>query len=184
MSSLAAILIVKKFEENVANLRMLFPIVLAFVATTSIAQVEMRLAYMTERPATIPAVFPNDQLFKFMTSNAYIGASELKQASLSQRDGRLGVTVRITEAARRKFNRLAAANLKTLAKQDDEGELVGIALLFDGRVQSLIHSTHRLPSAVVVLDMGDVTDALSDHRTRAHSLAQRINESSAGRKPL
>lgn len=104
----------------------------------------MRLAYMTERPNTVRAVFPNDQLFRFMNASAYISASELKEASVSQRDGRPGVTIRITESARRKLNRLAAANLKTLARQDDEGELVGIALLLDGRVQSLIHITHRL----------------------------------------
>ena len=163
---------------------MLFLVVLAFVATTAVAQVEMRLAYMTQRPETIPAVFPNDQLFRFMTASAYIGASELKKASVSQRDGRLGVTVRITDSARRKFNRLAAANLKTLARQDEEGELVGIALLLDGRVQSLIHSTHRLTSSVVVLDMGDVNGAVSDHRSRAQTLAQRINDSVDRRLPF
>ena len=60
----AKTLIAEIIEENVANLRMLFPIMLAMVATTAFAQVEMRLAYMTERPNTIPAVFPNNPLFR------------------------------------------------------------------------------------------------------------------------
>lgn len=165
-----------------ANLRTLFLLALAMTATTAFAQVEMRLAYMTERPNTIPTVFPNDQLFKFMTASAYIDASELKKASVSQNNERIGVTVRITDSARKKFNRLAAANVKTLARPDGEGELVGLALLVDDHVHSLIHSVHRLPSAEVVLDTGDVSVAVPDRLHRARFLAQRINASAAGQK--
>ncbi len=170
-------------KENVANFRMLFPLALVMAATTAFAQVEIRLAYMTERPGTIPAVFPNDQLYTFMTASAHISASELKTASVSQNDERIGVAVRITESARRKFNRLAAANIKTLARADEGGEVVCLALLVDGQVHSLVQGIHRLPSTEVQLDMGDDRLAVSARLHRARSLAQRINASTARQKP-
>ncbi len=100
-------------------LPVLVAIVLGAMATSCSAQVEFRLAYKSGRPGALPAVFPNDQRYQFMAATPYLAASELGAASVSRFERRAVVLLSITEAGRKQFNRLAAANVKALAGPDD-----------------------------------------------------------------
>lgn len=159
------------------KLRVVISIVLAIFAPSAFAQLEMRLAYTTEKPDTIPTIFPNDPFFKFMASTPFVSSSELRRATVSQHDGSVGQNVRITNSARKKFNRLAAANTKSLARQDGHGEFVGIAILVDGRVRSVIQGVHHLPIPDIALGLFDDRLPLAERLQEARALALRINNS-------
>ncbi len=149
-------------------------IALSVTTTTALAQVEFRLAYMTERAGALPAAFPNDQRYRFIAQTPYVASAELKAASVSRVERRPVVLLRMTETARKKLNRLTDANVKALAGPDDV-ELTGLAMLVSGQVHSVLETVHRLPSAEMIVVTGDDRHPFSVQLDDARALVKRMN---------
>lgn len=142
------------------------------------AQVEFRLAYMDERPNSVAAQFPNDRLFKFMAASPYVAASELRHALVVHDGERIAVLVTITESARRKFNRIVAANQRSL-RRPAGGERLGLAVLVGGQIHSVLQGVHLLTAREMQLDAGDDQLPNAERLQSAQDLAQRINDGAA-----
>jgi hypothetical protein len=151
-------------------------VVLALFAGSVPGQVEFRLAYMREQPNALPAAFPNDHLFKYMSAAPFIGPADLKKAAASLQQGRGMVSIEITESARKKFNGLVAANVRA-QERDVFEDHVGLAVLVDGRVRSVIQGVfHELPSREFWWSPADDRLPARAQLQEAQALAKRINE--------
>lgn len=149
-------------------------IALSATTTTALAQVEFRLAYITEKAGALPAAFPNDQRYRFIAQTPYVASVELKAASVSGFERRPVVLLLITETARKKLNRLTEANVKALAGPNDV-ELTGLAMLVDGQIHSVLETVHRLPSAEMLVVTGDDRLPVSVQLDNARALVKRVN---------
>ena len=156
------------------NCRTVLVIALLAMTTPALAQVEFRLAYTAEAAGALPAAFPNDQRYRFMAETPYVGSSEVKAASVSMFEGRAVVLLRMTEGARKKVNRLTAANLNALAGPDDAA-LTGLAMMVEGQVHSVLETVHRLHSSEMLVVTGDDRLPVSVQLDNARALVKRMN---------
>ena len=118
------------------------------------AQLELHLAYMSERPGSKPAHFPNDHLFKFMSVVPYISADALQAAKIVKSPDGVAVEVSISTESRRRFNSLAASNVKAQERNDFAAH-TGLAVVLNGRPEMVIQGVFQtLPKNALWLNLG------------------------------
>ncbi len=110
--------------------------------STATAQVQFHLAYMRHTDGAVPATFSNDTSFKFMSAEPLIRADELTKAKAFLSQGQATVEIGISNAARKKFNQLAAQNIRTQEKGLFE-EHIGLAVVVDGKPTQVIQGVFQ-----------------------------------------
>jgi hypothetical protein len=154
-------------------LRTLILASLCWLSSSAQAQVAFHLAYHADHPGAIPASFPNDRLFRYISVEPYIPSSDLRSAIVMKTEHGYAIEITISTAAREKLNALAEDNAKALKDRDFNAQF-GIGLVVDGKPRRVIQGVHRLESDVLWLSLDyNVSDA--ETLKEADLWAERIN---------
>lgn len=101
------------------------------------AQVEFRLAFMIEQWMTVPAAFPNDASYKFISTEPLVGPADFHKARAFL-DGKMAVVeIQLSERAAQRISELGASNMKN-QQQGSFEKHVGLGVVIDGTVKQVI----------------------------------------------
>jgi hypothetical protein len=98
---------------------------------------------MRQLPESIPVVFPNDPLFKFVSGRVFFSPEEIETARASLIDGRGWVEIQISPAAAKRFNELVRSNCENQESGLFENH-VGLGVLVEGQAHQVIQGIFRL----------------------------------------
>jgi hypothetical protein len=109
------------------------------------AQAEIHLAYYTEQPDTIRAVFPSGhQALQWISVVPIVANDELIAASVgSAKNGDAFLRIQVTEPARARIDQIARANIRTLNSHASD-DIADLAITVDGKVLDVISAVHPL----------------------------------------
>jgi hypothetical protein len=92
--------------------RFLVGVLCVTAASGASAEVAFHFAYRAVRPDAVPASFPNNPFFQFMSKAPFIVGKDLLRATPGYADGTSYVEVAITEDAMKRISELAASNTR------------------------------------------------------------------------
>ena len=157
--------------------RCLIGLVLLFATAAASAQVEFHRAYRGVRPDSVPASFPNDGVFQFMSRQPFIEAKDLLSAKTGYADGAAYVEVAITNDAMKKINELAAANARAFDR-DALDETVGLAFVVDGKPVQVVQGVNGpLAEPTIWWYLGNFSLSRDAALSEAEALAEIIRRS-------
>ena len=146
-------------------------------ATGTSAQVEFYFAYRFVRPDAVPASFPNDPGYQFISRQPFIVGKDLLSAKPLYADGTSIVEIAITEDAMKKINALAASNTSLF----DRGlldHMAGMAFVVDGEPVQVVQGVHELTEPVIHWYLGNFHLSREDALSEAEALAEAIRRGS------
>jgi len=113
-----------------------------FLSVHSQAQVEFHLAYPIKHTGTKAATFPNDDMFRYVSTQPYISSSELLSARVQKSNHGYIIEINISQLAQRKINELVATNVKSLEDRDFNRH-IALGVVVDGEpkqvIQGILH---------------------------------------------